>query len=154
MMRNLWEVYNKFRDYDYEDMGTDREYHIKTPDEFEEVRGGVCWDFVGPMALELAKQGVPWKCYYTGIHKGHRTLATHTYIIAERHQWIECSWQKHKGIHHVDSFRDVVRLLLNTYQGSVGHTVIYNPLRTFGMSTDEFFEYLEEEGRYLCAIYP
>lgn len=146
MILNILKIYNKYKNYNYIDTDFDN-YHIKTSKEFDTLNGGICWDFVGPIAKELNKYDIPWKCYYTGIHKGSRTLATHTYIIADNNYWIECSWKKHKGINVVNSFRDVENLLLENYHGDKAYTVEYNPLDTFGMTDNEFFDYLEENGR-------
>ena len=148
MIDEIKKIYNKYKDYDYIDTDFNN-YHIKTPREFNELKGGICWDFVGPIARELNKYDIPWKCYYTGIHKGYRTLATHTYIIVDGKYWIECSWQKYKGINNVGSFKDVEELLLEEYGGDKAYTVEYNPLATFGMTDSEFFDYLENNGREL-----
>lgn len=148
MISDIRKIYNKYKNYNYIDPNFDN-YHIKTPKEFDSLHGGICWDFVGPIAEELDRYDIPWECYYTGIHKCDRTLATHTYIIADNKYWIECSWQKYKGLHVVDSFKDIENVLLEEYNGENVYSLKYNPLMTFGMSEEEFFEYLECNGQEL-----
>jgi hypothetical protein len=148
MIQDIRKVYNKYKNYNYIDLNFDN-YHIKTPKEFDSLQGGICWDFVGPIAEELDKYNIPWKCYYTGIHKGDRTLATHTYIIADGKYWIECSWRKYKGLNTISSYKDIEDLLLESYHGEKAYTVEYNPLDTFGMTDQEFFDYLEHYGKEL-----
>lgn len=146
MINNIRKIFNKYKHYDYIDADFSK-YRIKSPEEFYYFNGGICWDFVGSIAKELDKYDIPWKCYYTGIYKGDRTLATHTYIIADNKFWIECSWQKYKGTNIVSSYKDVEDLLVDTYHGEKVYTVEYNPLDTFGMTDYEFFDYLENNGK-------
>lgn len=148
MISDIRKVYNKYKNYDYIDPNFDN-YHIKTPKEFDSLHGGICWDFVGPIAEELDHYDIPWKCYYTGIHKGNRTLATHTYIIADNKFWIECSWQKYKGTNIVSSYKDIEDLLLEEYRGDKAYTVEYDPRKTYGKSEKRFFDYLEQNGKEL-----
>lgn len=146
MIEEIEEIYSKFKHYDYIDSDFSK-YRIKTPKEFDEFNGGVCWDFVVAIAKELNKYKTPWKCYFTILNKGGRTLATHTYIIVDDKYWVECSWQKHKGVFVVNSFRDIENLLLKKYVADDIHTIEYDPLETPGMSDEEFFNYLESYGK-------
>lgn len=144
MIKDIRKVYNKFKDYDYIDPDFST-YYIKSPKEFDELGGGICWDFVVAIAKELNKYDIPYTCYFSEVQKRDKTVATHTYIIADGY-WIECSWQKYKGIRMVDSFKDIERLLLRYYNGDEIHTVIYSPLDTVGKTDKEFFSYLNLYG--------
>lgn len=148
MIYDIRKVYNKYKHYDYIEPNF-KNYHIKTPKEFDYLNGGICWDFVGSIAKELDNYDIPWKCYYTVIRKGNKTETTHTYIIADNKYWIECSWNKYKGIHLVDSYKDIEDLLLHEYKGDNYSTLEYNPLETFNMTDEEFFDYLENHGKEL-----
>jgi hypothetical protein len=147
MFKDIKKVFNKYKDYDYidPDFAT---YFIKSPEEFDEQHGGICWDFVVAIANELNKYDIPYTCYFSEVQKRDKTVATHTYIIADGY-WIECSWQKYKGIRMVDSFTDIENLLLRYYKCNEVHTVSYNPLKTVGKTDNQFFFYLNEYGKEL-----
>jgi hypothetical protein len=141
------QVYSLFKDYTYQEPDFTN-YKIKIPSAFNKQRGGICYDFVGPIALELDKCNIPWECFYTVVKQGEKTLATHTYIIADNKYWIECSWQPYKGINIVDSYHDIEDLLKDYYGGTEIHTFSYDPTQTFGLTLPEFYHYLEQEGEY------
>ena len=145
MIRDIRKVYNKYKSYDYIDPDFSN-YHIKSTNEFEELYGGICWDFVVAIANELNKYDLSYKCYFSEVQKENKTIATHTYIIIDDTYWIECSWQKYKGIYIIDSFTDIEGLLLEFYNCDEVHTVIYNPLDTVGKTDKEFFSYLNLYG--------
>lgn len=148
MIRDIRKVYNKYKSYDYIDQDFSN-YHIKSTNEFEELYGGICWDFVVAIANELNKYDLSYKCYFSEVQKENKTIATHTYIIIDDTYWIECSWQKYKGIRMVDSFTDIENLLLRYYKCNEVHTVSYNPLKTVGKTDNQFFFHLNEYGKEL-----
>lgn len=77
-----------------------------------------------------------------------KTVATHTYIIVGDN-WIECSWQKYKGIRLVKSFKDIEELLTKYYKCDEVHTMCYNPVETIGKADNQFFHYLNLYGEEL-----
>lgn len=135
-------IYYKYENYNYIDTDFNN-YKIKTLSQFNEQRSGTCWDFVIAMAYDLEYYNIPYKCYYTVVHNKNKTVATHTYIIANKKCWIECSWKLYKGISTVDSYADVEDLLVDYYNGTYVSTVEYNPIQTQGMTDRQFFNYLE-----------
>lgn len=147
-LNKVYDVYNKYSECNYIDISDISNYHIKTSDEFEKCRGGICWDFVIPISHMLDKYSIPFRCYFTELHV-RESVVTHTYVIIDDdqfHYWIECAWQKHKGVNLVFSYKDVERLLKETYNADEIHTVMYIPSKTEGMSSDEFFKYLNKKG--------
>ena len=148
IINDIIKVYEKYSKYEYIDCDvSSKEYHIKTKQEFDSLNGGICWDFVGPIKDSLIKYNIISYCFFTSIHKAVAMIASHVYIIVPcTMQWIECAWQSFKGIHEVKSFSDIENLLKNEYNADEVHTTIYDPSRTYGLSTNEFFKYLDEHG--------
>jgi len=147
-LSQLYRVCNEYSKYNYIDADFSN-YHIKSVSEFNSRRGGVCWDFMAPMAKAIDDAGYIYHCYFTGLHKDDRMIGTHTYIIVRDgsfRYWIECAWQKNKGVHLVFSYKDVERLLKSEYHADEVYTVAYNPFDVVGMTDNEFFDYLEREG--------
>lgn len=146
----IYKAYEKYSKYDYIDCDvSSKDYHIKSSQEFDYLYGGVCWDFVGPLKDFLSSRGIVSYCFFTSIYKGEEMIASHTYVIVSyetKSFWIECAWQPFKGIHGVKSFSDVESLLKESYNADEVHTTIYDPSRMYGLSTDEFFKYLDEHG--------
>lgn len=138
-------IYDNYKDYDYIDEDLDG-YHIKTIDEFNEARGGICWDFVGPIANDLDTLGIPYKCYFTGLHKDGEMIASHTYVITETSPkcWIECAWMDHSGVHECTSYKYVEDTLMNDYEADEAHTLTYDPFEVYGDTVQQFFDYLEQ----------
>ncbi len=143
----VYKIYDKYSSYDYADMDVSS-YRIKSIKEFNALKGGVCWDFVIPIANDLDANEVPYTCYFTGLHKNGNMIASHTYIVTDTspRYWIECSWMRNKGVHEVSSFKDVENALKSSYNADEVFTVSYVPRKTPGMSPEQFFNYLEDTG--------
>lgn len=143
----VYKIYDKYSDYDYADMDVSN-YRIKSIKEFNTLKGGVCWDFVIPIANDLDVKEVPYTCYFTGLHKNGNMIASHTYIVTDTspRYWIECSWMRNKGVHEVSSFKDVENALKSSYNADEVFTVSYVPRKTQGMNPEQFFNYLEDTG--------
>ena len=146
-MESIELVYNQFKNYDYIYIENIDSYNIKSPNEFKDYHGGVCYDYVVTIADQLEEEEIPYHCYYTVIHKGNKTIATHTYIIVEPNLWIECAWKLKQGLYEVDSYKDIEKELLDYYNGDSAFTVEYNPLETVGMFLSEFYDYLEKKSK-------
>ena len=145
----LYSVYDKYSKYDYIYVDDISNYKIKRPNEFEASHGGICLDYMRPMSLAMHKNAFSHQCYFTELHKDNKTIATHTYIIVndfDFYYWVECAWQKHKGVYLVFSYKDVERILRNEYDADECYTVVYSPVKTEGMTADEFFKYLNNYG--------
>ena len=145
VLNTLKSIYNKYSSYNYIDESLDG-YHIKTINEFNEANGGICWDFVGPIANDLYKLGISYKCYFTGLHKDGEMIASHTYVITETSPkyWIECAWIPHSGLHKDVSYKYVENLLASEYDADEAHTLTYNPYKVYGYTVKQFFDYLED----------
>lgn len=145
----IYAIYDKYSKYNYteDDLSTHR---IKNGFEFDKDKCGICWDFIRAMQLALYKNSFTIHyCYFTEVQKDNKTIATHTYIIVRDgpfSYWVECAWQKNKGVHLVFSYRDVERALKEEYSADETHTVGYDPMKVEGMTANEFFEYLNKYG--------
>ena len=147
-LEKVYSVYNKYSKYDYVEDDLSK-HRIKNAFEFDKDKHGICWDFMRAMSLSLHKASYIHHCYFTEVQKENKTVATHTYIIvrdAQFRYWVECAWQKNKGVHLVFSYRDVERILKEEYNADEVHTVVYDPMKVEGMTADAFFAYLEKEG--------
>lgn len=142
--KDLKRLHDRLVAYDYDDSDFN---HIKSPSELKQSGGGVCWDFVVSEASALQRQWLEYRCYFTGLHRNGRMIATHTYIIVEKMFWIGCSWRKHHGVHNVKLYKEIVDLLVDEYDADESHTLEYDPMKTVGMNDTQFFEYIEESGR-------
>jgi len=148
VLQEVNKICDKYKEYDYIDADLSK-HRIKSIDEFERQRGGICWDFISPISHHLISRNIIHHCYFTEVQKDNKTISTHTYIIVRDgsfYYWIECAWQKYKGVNLVFSYKDIERLLKEEYNADEVHTVVYDPNAVEGNTADEFFEYLNKEG--------
>ena len=147
-LEKIYKIYSKFSKYEYVE-GNLSTYHIKNVSEFDNDKCGICWDFMSAMQVALCNDSYIHHCYFTKVIKDTKLVATHTYIIVREypfHYWIECAWQKNKGVHLVFSYKDVERLLKEEYNADELHTTVYDPTKVEGMTANEFFNYIKDEG--------
>ena len=144
------EVFQKYSKYNYIDADiVNSNYNIKSQEEFDDLHGGICWDFIKPISSFLSDNNIVSYSFFTGVYKNKRLIASHTYVIAsceERLYWIECAWQDYKGIHIVDSFSEIEELLKEFYNVDEVHTSLYNPYKSVGLTANEFIDYVEDHG--------
>ena len=144
------EVFQKYSKYNYINTNiVNSDYHIKSQKEFDDLHGGICWDFIKPISSFLSDNNIVSYSFFTGIYKNEKLVATHTYVIAsweEKLYWIECAWQDHKGIHVVNSFSKIEELLKEFYNADEVHTLLYNPYKSVGLTANEFINYVEDHG--------
>lgn len=150
MNSSIKAVFDKYSKYDYIDADVvSVDYHIKSKQEFNNISGVVSWDFVGPICDFLHEHGIISYCFFTGIYRDEKMIASHTYVIVSyemRSYWIECAWQNHIGIHEVNSFSDIEELLKVSCKADEVHTSVYNPSKTYELTTSEFLSYIEQSG--------
>lgn len=146
----IYEVFQKYSKYNYIDTDiVNHNYHIKSQKEFDDLNGGICWDFIKPISSFLSTNDIVSYSFFTGVYKNEKLVATHTYVIAyceEKFYWIECAWQDHKGIHTVNSFSEIENLLKEFYNTDEVHTSLYNPYKSDGLTANEFINYVEDYG--------
>lgn len=144
------DVFQKYSKYNYIDANiVNPDYHIKSQEEFDGLNGGICWDFIKPISNFLSDNNMVSYSFFTGIYKNEMLIASHTFVIAsceEKLYWIECAWQDHKGIHVVDSFSEIEKLLKEFYNADEVHTSVYNPYKSVGLTANEFIDYVEDHG--------
>lgn len=150
MSNSIRAVFDKYSKYDYIDADiTSADYHIKSKQEFDNLRGGICWDFIKPISSFLTANSTVSYSFFTGIYKHNKLIASHTYVLAsceEKLYWIECALQNYKGIHIVDSFSEIEELLKEFYNADEVHTSLYNPYKSDGLTANEFINYVEDHG--------
>lgn len=150
MNSSIKAVFDKYSKYDYIDADVASvDYHIKSKQEFNNISGGVSWDFVGSICDFLHEHGIISYCFFTGIYRDEKMIASHTYVIVSyemKSYWIECAWQNHIGIHEVNSFSDIEELLKVSCKADEVHTSVYNPSKTYELTTSEFLSYIEQSG--------
>lgn len=77
---------------------------------------GVCWDFVNYQHAVCKKNGYPDKNYMIVCRRSNKPddILTHTFTIVEiggKKYWIESARWKDRGVHEVNSYKDVVQKL-------------------------------------------
>lgn len=146
----IYEVFQKYSKYNYIDTDiVNPDYHIKSQKEFDDLNGGICWDFIKPISNFLSDNNIVSYSFFTGVYKNERLVASHTYVIAScegKLYWIECVWHDYKGIHIVNSFSEIEELLKEFYNADEVHTSLYNPYKSVGLTANEFINYVEDHG--------
>lgn len=134
--------YDIYPDFDY--------YTIKDAYELEETKIGICWDYVVNEATWLENKNLPYKCYYTNcVDKKGDTLAIHTYILIpwkDKYIYFESSWERYQGLHFVNSYKTIEKILKKILWASKVYTTKYLPLESIGYTDKEFFKYLTDFG--------
>lgn len=150
MNKIIYKVFQKYSKYNYIDTDiVNNNYHIKSQKEFDDLNGGICWDFIKPISSFLSANNIVSYSFFTGVYKNEKLVATHTYVIAScegKLYWIECAWQDYKDIHIVNSFSEIEELLKKFYNADEVHTLLYNPYKSVGLTANEFINYVEDHG--------
>ena len=146
----IYKVFQKYSKYNYIDTDiVNHNYHIKSQKEFDDLNGGICLDFIKPISSFLSANNIVSYSFFTGVYKNEKLVTMHTYVIASyegKLYWIECAWQDHKGIHIVNSFSEIEKLLKEFYNANEVHTLLYNPYKSVGLTANEFINYVEDHG--------
>lgn len=122
-------------------------YRTHPIDTMNKYKAGICWDFVNYQHDVFKRNGYSDEShmFITQINNDPNAIVTHTFSIVgigEKKYWVESAWSKHKGVHEVKSYKDVVNLLRNEYgQNNACDVYEYNPDGLDKNLTDqEFFD--------------
>lgn len=123
------------------------QYRMHSLSDMNKYHAGICWDFVNYQHDAFTKMRVKDKSYMFVMQKSDNPddIVTHTFSIITidgKQYWFESSWRKHQGLHEVDSYKDVVEVLKDSYGKDNPYDVYaYNPSGTIGMSNGKFFQH-------------
>ena len=99
----------------------------------DKYKAGVCWDYVNYQHNMFKKNGYHDESYMFVMERNNNPndIVTHTFSILNidgKKYWFESSWSRHRGIHKVNSYKDVVNILREEYGTDNAYDVYkYNP---------------------------
>ena len=119
------------------------EYKTLSPEDFEDARMGICWDFVNYQHRVFELCGIENKSYFyvKRLSDDPADIVTHTFsMLYDDTAWFESSLQSHQGIFEVKSAQDVFDALEKAYPSDYpGELYEYDADKTIGLSDHEFF---------------
>lgn len=129
-------------------------YRLLSPEQVEELRGGICWDFCQYEDWYFDKYfpQIETKFFYV-IIDNNNDCPTHTFLTFEHNgkfYWFESSWQANQGLHKYDSEEEILDDVIGRMcKGTPGYPVYYkeyNPkeMKT-GMTIPEYMDAMENE---------
>lgn len=123
-------------------------YRTQPVKELAKTKTGLCWDFVNYQHAILDSAGIPNKNYMAVYRRSNDPddIITHTFTIAtigDKNYWIESAKWDDRGVHEVESFKDVIQHFRDTgYFGSKAYNVYeFNPDgMDKGLTDTEYFD--------------
>lgn len=96
------------------------EFKTHPIDIMEKYHVGICWDFVNYQHSWFKKNNIKDNSYLfvMQLSENPNDIVTHSFSIIQidsKRYWFESSWQSHQGLHEVNSFKDVIKLLVDRY---------------------------------------
>ena len=106
----------------------------------EKYNAGICWDFVNYQQNFFNKNNINSTAYFfiAMDNDDNSHITTHTFNIVSIGRdlyWFEAAFRKHSGIHKVNSYNDVVKILLEEY-GDDFDKYIVSTYNTAGMDNN------------------
>lgn len=134
------------------------EYRIGKPEDLEKSKTGVCWDYTAYADKALYENGIPHRNIFW---QNGKTGQTHTFTllsgdgnpmeISKNLLWMESAWESHKGLHKVNSVKDVISTLNKEYnvpwpQSFNAYTYDYPARNWTGLTADQFINKMYVNG--------
>jgi RimJ/RimL family protein N-acetyltransferase len=89
---------------------------VQSPDQLEDLKKGVCTDFVEYTRAKLDDRKIPYEVYYIGCTDKDGDRPSHVFVVIEnegKFLWLEAAWHSEAGIHEYNSleelFEDIAR---------------------------------------------
>lgn len=89
---------------------------VQSPDQLEDLKKGVCTDFVEYTRAKLNARKIPYEVYYIICVDKDEDRPSHVFVVIEnegKFLWLEAAWHAEAGIHEYDSleelFEDIAR---------------------------------------------
>ena len=125
---------------------------VQSPDQLENLRKGVCTDFVEYTRVKLDDRKIPYEVYYIVCTDKDGDRPSHVFVVVENESkflWLEAAWHSEAGIHEYDSleelFEDIARKHCiydgENYLESCEVREIKKSL--VGMSQEEIYDYVD-----------
>lgn len=127
-----------------------KKYHYLSPEEFEQAKGGVCWDYAEYQYRVLRKAGFQVINFYIELSDSD----THTFTVIKYDNlyiYTESCYLALKGVyvanHIVDIFNTVLNSMVKNYNGEVFTYEIrsYPGYDNYGCSSLEFINHMQTE---------
>ena len=127
----LWVLFNGRKITDLSNFDFGKNYRTIPIDVLEKEKIGTCWDFVNYQHSIFKSNGYLDKSYMYVTQDANNNVITHTFSvvnIGERKYWVESAKRNDRGVHEIDSYKDVINHFRNTGYGGKDYDVYeYNP---------------------------
>lgn len=127
-----------------------KNYHYLSPEEFERVRGGVCWDYAEYQYRVLRKAGYQVINFYIELSN----YDTHTFTVVKSDNfyiYLESSYQIMQGVYVTNHVADIFNAILNNMVKKYGEKTFTYEIRSYagydnyGCSSLEFMDHMQTE---------
>lgn len=134
----------KITEPEYYDIDFGRDYRTIPVSVMEKEKIGNCWDFVNYQHAYFQKHGIKDKAYMFVMDRGRGSddIVTHTFStisLEDGNYWFEQAFYKQRGIHKINSIKDVTRTLVDLYGDHPFSVYTYNPSGMDRQLTDKQF---------------
>ena len=143
---------------DSEGFNWEKDYRTQTIEQLKKSKCGVCWDFVNYQHDVFKKNGIPDKTYMFIMDRGKEGFITHTWSqvdLGDGQYWFENSFYKKRGLHKIQSEKDVIQSLRDEYDpsGKLKFDVYqFNPDGLDkGLTDQEYFDRVTDSGKYILG---
>lgn len=141
-------------DINYDDVTSDDEYLIKTPQEVVNTHSAICYDKVEFERYFFTKLGYTFKTYFAYQKFPIDDNPTHTFLLFEENNsyyWFENSWEAYRAVHgKFDSYELALQY--------VADKLIKSGWKSFYFRKYDLFDYknmnIPEFGKYICRYFP
>lgn len=127
-----------------------KNYHYLSPEEFERVKGGVCWDYAEYQYRVLRKAGYQVINFYIELSN----YDTHTFTVVKSDNYyiyLESSYQTMQGVYVANHVADIFNTILNNMVKKYGEKTFTYEIRSYagydnyGCSSLEFMDHMRTE---------
>lgn len=138
-------------------------YRTMPVERFAKEKIGVCWDFVNYQSYICNKNGIPNKNYMAVCQRSDdpSDILTHTFTVVNiegKQYWIESAWYKKKGVHEINSPKDVFDVIKKNEDSYSDHPLDcdfyeYDPTgMDKNLTNNEYFDRATENLVYTTAV--
>lgn len=131
------------------------QYRLRSHDDVETSKIGVCWDQVEVERHYFNKFGAVFKTYSI-VYYGPDSLPNHTFLVYfsdKKVYWFENSYAKYRGIHKYDNIESLVCDVKHKFVADLQQVVDEHRLCLYeysepkvGMNCNQFYKHFEKSG--------
>lgn len=127
-------------------------YRILFPEQFLELRAGCCWDYCN-FQSEYFDEYFP-EIEYKLLFMVDSEESNHTfmtYVENNKLKLFESSYKEYIGIYEFTDEREIIDFFVNKMKISHYNVYTYNKMNSYGISADNFIEYILNEGKLVLS---